>query len=249
MTSTHRRLGGALSASAFVHCGLGILLLFLFSISSTPQATEAPASVFKYVYIASPGPAGGGGGSTGPVSKPAKAPAPRPVESVPVTPAQVPVEPPRVPAIDRPIDSDFTKVLQSSGTGVLLLGKPGGTGAGEGLGPGRGPGAGPGGGGNSGGGPRQVGNGVTSPSPILQVRPAYTNAAMGAKVQGTVTLELVVKADGTVGNVRVVKSLDRVLGLDQAAIDAARQWVFKPGMFEGRPVDVIVFLVLDFRIH
>lgn len=48
---------------------------------------------------------------------------------------------------------------------------------------------------------------------------------------------------------RIVKSLDRIFGLDEAAIAAVRRWRFKPGMFEGKPVDVLVHIVLDFRIH
>ena len=127
--------------------------------------------------------------------------------------------------------------------------RPGGSGRLGGDGPGRGPGTGPGEDGNRGGGPRQVGNGVTSPQPLVQVKPQYTSDAMRARIQGSVTLEVVVKSDGTVGAVRLVKSLDRVFGLDDAAVRAARQWTFKPGTFEGRPVDVLVHIVLDFRIQ
>ena len=74
------------------------------------------------------------------------------------------------------------------------------------------------------------GNGVSSPSVLREVKPAYTAEAMRAKVQGTVWLQCVVMPDGTVGNVQVTKSLDSTFGLDQEAIKAAKQWRFKPGM-------------------
>jgi TonB family protein len=73
---------------------------------------------------------------------------------------------------------------------------------------------------------------------------------MRAKIQGTVTLEAVVNADGTVGDVRVVRSLDRTHGLDLEAIKAAKLWFFRPATDrEGRPVPIIVTLELLFTIH
>ena len=94
-----------------------------------------------------------------------------------------------------------------------------------------------------------AGGDVSSPILVKKVEPRYTSAAMVAKITGVVVLEVVVKADGTVGAVRVAKSLDTKLGLDQAAIDAAKEWTFKPGMRRGQPVDVIVTLILEFRLH
>jgi protein TonB len=90
---------------------------------------------------------------------------------------------------------------------------------------------------------------VTAPVPVRQVKPAYTPAALAAKVMGSVTLEVEVLANGTVGNVKVLKSLDRSYGLDQEAIRAARQWLFIPGTSGGKPVDVIVQLILDFNLR
>ena len=63
--------------------------------------------------------------------------------------------------------------------------------------------------------------------------PEYTNAAMQAKLQGTVVLEAVVLTDGTVGDVRIMRSLDSTFGLDQNAIKAVRQWRFMPGELKG----------------
>jgi TonB family protein len=58
-----------------------------------------------------------------------------------------------------------------------------------------------------------------------------------------------VLADGTVTNAKIVSSLDRVFGLDQEAIKTALKWTFKPGTFEGKPVDVIVRIALQFNLR
>ena len=75
----------------------------------------------------------------------------------------------------------------------------------------------------------QAGNGVETPKLIREVKPQYTAQAMRAKIQGEVLLECIVMPDGSVGNIRVVRSLDAAFGLDQEAIKAARQWRFQPG--------------------
>ncbi len=95
--------------------------------------------------------------------------------------------------------------------------------------PGAGSGLGDGYGGGTGGGAYQVGNGVTRPDVIREVKPQYTSDAMRAKVQGTVLVQCVVRPDGSVGDVQVLRSLDPTFGLDQEAIKAARQWRFRPG--------------------
>jgi TonB family protein len=72
---------------------------------------------------------------------------------------------------------------------------------------------------------------------------------MRAKVQGPVLLECVVLPDGTVGDVRVSRSLDPVFGLDREAIAAARRWRFTPGLLNGKPVPVIVTIELTFMLQ
>jgi protein TonB len=247
MGKDRRRLGGALGASAAVHAGLAVLLL-LFGIPSAPGATPANPGEFKYIYyLSSPGPSGGGGGQSSPPSRTSRS-TDNVVQATPVTITAKPMDFP-TSTIDALMSADPSKMLQLFGTSVGTFSTPGGPGRGGGDGPGRGPGIGPGEGGNRGGGPRQVGNGVSSPLPLIQAKPQYTSEAMRARVQGSVTLEVIVRSNGTVGDVRVVKSLDRVFGLDDAAIRAAKQWTFKPALLEGKPVDVIVLIVLDFRIQ
>ena len=63
---------------------------------------------------------------------------------------------------------------------------------------------------------------------------------------GTVDLEVIILKDGTVGPVRVIKSLDPEL--DQKAIEAVQRWLFVPGKFRGEPVDVIASIAVDFNL-
>jgi TonB family protein len=89
--------------------------------------------------------------------------------------------------------------------------------------------------------------GVTLPTLLASVSPAYPPGARHARIQGSVELEAIVRIDGTVGPVRVVKSLDQVYGLDDAAVVAARNWLFRPGQYRGKPAPVVVTLILDFK--
>jgi len=92
------------------------------------------------------------------------------------------------------------------------------------------------------------GNGVSLPEVIHEVKPEYTRAAMAAFIQGTVWVECVVNETGDVADVEVTRSLDKEYGLDQAAIDAARQWKFKPGRKDGKAVAVRITIELTFTL-
>jgi TonB family protein len=133
----------------------------------------------------------------------------------------------------------------------LGLGRGGGagTGRGTGIGSGDGSGLGPGFGGGTGGGVYRPGNGVETPRLLREVKPQYTAQAMRAKIQGEVLLECVVQADGTIGKISVVRSLDSTFGLDQEAIKAARQWRFAPGTRFGQPVNVLVTIQIAFTLR
>ena len=78
---------------------------------------------------------------------------------------------------------------------------------------------------------------------------APTSDAMRAKVQGVVVLECVVRPDGSVGDVQIVRSLDSTFGLDQEAIKAAKQWRFQPGSRMGEPVPVLISIELTFTLR
>jgi periplasmic protein TonB len=93
------------------------------------------------------------------------------------------------------------------------------------------------------------GPGVTLPIPILRASPKYTVEAMRARIQGLAMIECVVLPDGTVGDARVTRSLDRIFGLDEEAIAAAKRWRFRPGLLNGKPVPVIVTIELMFSVR
>jgi TonB family protein len=90
---------------------------------------------------------------------------------------------------------------------------------------------------------------VARPTLVHRVAPVYTSAGLRARITGTVELEAVVLTDGTVGQVRVVKSLDKPTGLDDQPAGAAREWTFEPGKLDGKPVPMIVLIRLAFTLH
>jgi periplasmic protein TonB len=89
---------------------------------------------------------------------------------------------------------------------------------------------------------------VVLPVPIHQERPQYTQAAMAAQIEGSVLLESVVLADGSVGDVKVIRSLDSELGLDQEAVNALKRWTWKPGTRDGEAVQVAVQVEMTFTL-
>jgi TonB family protein len=89
---------------------------------------------------------------------------------------------------------------------------------------------------------------VKMPTVVKSVNAKYTKQAMEARIEGTVWLSAVVQTDGTVGDVKVTGSLDREFGLDDAAVNAIKQWEFTPGTKEGRPVPVRVDVEMNFHL-
>jgi TonB family protein len=90
--------------------------------------------------------------------------------------------------------------------------------------------------------------GLVKPKLLKQVAPNYPSVARNASVAGDVELDAVVLPDGTVGDLRIVKSLDTRFGLDQEALRVAKLWVFEAGRKDGFPVPVIVTIVVQFRL-
>ena len=87
---------------------------------------------------------------------------------------------------------------------------------------------------------------VTMPRVVREVKPIYPDSAKKDRVQGIVTLEAVVKKDGTVGVVTVKKPLHPEL--DEEAVKAMKQWQFEPGTKEGKAVDVAVEVEMTFNL-
>jgi TonB family protein len=90
-------------------------------------------------------------------------------------------------------------------------------------------------------------DGVTTPSVTYKATPSYTPEAKAARIQGTVTLTLVVNAAGRADDIQVTRSLDP--GLDANAIAAVSQWLFKPGTKDGQAVDVAVTIEINFKLQ
>ncbi|MBI4477616.1 MAG: TonB family protein [Acidobacteria bacterium] len=92
-------------------------------------------------------------------------------------------------------------------------------------------------------------NDVTLPILVNSVRPYYTQEALASRIEGSVLLHCVVRADGTVGDVQVARSLDSTHGLDAQAMQAVKQWTFKPGTRRGKPVAVRVPVDITFTLR
>ena len=266
---SQRRVGGAFGVSLLVHAAVIAVAIF---ITTRPYVHSAATSLFPdslnkdIVWLSFPGPGGGGGGGGNRSVEP-----PRKVElegkdkiTVPaVKPPSVEMKkeepPPPIQNLNIPAETLASANLALPGTldgappttESLGSGRGGGagTGTGTGIGSGNGSGLGEGWGGGTGGGAYRPGNGVETPRLLKEVKPQYTSQAMRAKIQGTVLLECVVQPDGTVGNIRVVHSLDPTFGLDQEAVKAARQWQFAPGTRFGQPVAVLVTIEIAFTLR
>lgn len=88
------------------------------------------------------------------------------------------------------------------------------------------------------------------PKVIRQVQPVFPDIAKQNNVEGTLIVEAWVKENGTVGNVRVIKSLQSIPGgLDEAAVNAVWQWTFEPAKSGGRPVACWVKIPLNLKLE
>jgi TonB family protein len=94
--------------------------------------------------------------------------------------------------------------------------------------------------------PVRVGGQIKEPRKLKDVRPVYPDIARQARVQGVVILECVIGPDGTVMEVKVLRGIPL---LDQAAIDAVRQWVYAPTLLNEVPVPVIMTVTVNFRLE
>jgi TonB family protein len=82
------------------------------------------------------------------------------------------------------------------------------------------------------------GDGVTAPAPVKSSIANYTSDAMKAGIEGCNKVEVIVLPDGSVGDVKLIESLDKKYGMDERAIESAKKWIFKPGTKDGKPVAV-----------
>ncbi len=177
-------------------------------------------------------------------------PTPEILNTDPILVAEPTVVAPQLANLQSPVNFALLGALEglpgppSAGPGV---GGGIGTGQGRGVGQGGGPGVGEGQGGGFGGGVFRIGGGVSPPTILFKVDPQYSEEARKARYQGTVVLEAIVRSDGTVDILRVIRSLG--FGLDENAIQALKQWKFRPGMRNGAPVDVALNIEVNFNLR
>ena len=192
---------------------------------------------------------GGGGGQRGPTPVTKGSP-PKFAEHQIVPPAPPPPQQPKIaiqPTVEVQKDVKMASNLPQIGVpNSPVVGMSMGNGSGTGLGSGNGSGIGPGSGGNTGGGIRHIGGGVSAPQLIYQVEPEFSEEARKAKVAGNVLVTLVVDTTGHPQRVRVLRGIG--MGLDEKAIEAVKQYRFKPAMEGSKPVPVEVNIDVNFQI-
>ncbi len=270
--SRERRGLSGLATSGVLHLVVAAAVIATSLTLVTADEPEETPTISRLVFLMTPGPGGGGGGggikSPLPVRRAArKAPVIRKISSPvpevrPPTPPPAPkVDPPpappppvvQAPVVPKPADPVEAKGLpapvveppvasQGSGSGGGT-----GSGAGQGVGEGTGSGIGPGSGGGEGGGPYRPGTGIEPPSLLREVKASYTDDARRRGIEGEVVLEIVVRRDGSVGDVQVRRGLDR--GLDARAVEAVRQWRFAPAKRRGVAVDIVVEVAVEFALR
>src|ERR1700734_1664997 len=92
----------------------------------------------------------------------------------------------------------------------------------------------------------EVGNGVIAPRAVYIPTPEYSESARKKKINGNVTIAMIVTAEGKVRDLKVVKSLDK--GLDKQALAAVSTWRFEPATRDGKPVAVYLRTDVTFRL-
>jgi len=205
---------------------------------------------------------GGGGGGDRSMLQASKGKLPK-IEDKPVVPPQVQTfDKPKIPmpaAIDvqknitLPDNPTLPDIGMKTSTNIVLSNGTGsgggmGSGSGGGLGSGSGDGYGPGYGGNTGGGLYHIGGGVAAPVLLHQVDPEFSDEARRAKYQGICMISIIVDTNGNPQNPRVVRPLG--MGLDEKALEAVRQFRFKPAMKDGKtPVPVMITVEVNFRLY
>ena len=259
----------ASSAVSFVTHAVIIGLILLFTLAqwherAVKRAQVVPVDVSPFIPAA---PAkdvmgGGGGGGNHETVEASKGKLPKMVKQ-PLAPPQIlkidhpklAVEPavmmpqqiklpdnPNMPNIGIPQSPQIALASQGGGSGSGF-----GSGSGGGIGSGNGNGIGPGSGGGYGGGLYHPGGGVSNPVLIYAPDPEFSDEARRAKYQGVCVVGLIVDSQGNPQRVRIVRPLG--MGLDEKALEAVRQYKFKPAVFNGKPVPVEINIEVNFRIY
>jgi periplasmic protein TonB len=226
------------------------------------QATNIDISDYKGPKSATQAGGGGGGGDRS-IVEANKGKLPQKAK-VDVTPPQAQtLDKPKIPMpptinvqpnLQLPDNPNMPMIGTKDSTNVTLAsngtGSSGGMGSGRngGLGSGNGNGYGPGSGGNAGGGLYQVGGGISAPEVVHSVEAEFSDEARRAKYQGVCLISLIVDAQGNPQDIHVARPLG--MGLDEKAIEAIKQYKFRPAMKDGKTaVPVMITIEVDFRLY
>jgi len=239
---------------------LALLLGIGFNVAIHPPAKTSSRShvdlsdLLPFTPVKTRTTSGSSGGGANDLTDPIRGHLPK-FEKTPLAPLQLPLlDNPKLPVdaalaaeIRLPDNTTLPNIgVHNSPNVTLLSGGPGthggiGTGSDGGLGPSKSNGYGP--------GPEGIyspGNGVSSPVPIATPEAEFSDEARRQKHQGVCLISVIVDAHGNPQNPRVIRSLG--MGLDEKALDAVRQYRFKPALRQGRPVAVIITVAVNFRL-
>jgi len=224
------------SAIAHASCILGLITVFVTYEELPLVLMERSPILMQIVWLV--GASAPPGRSVKPVAPTAPPPAPPPAVAEPLKVAQAsPVEEPDSIVPEPAADTAGVPVGSARGVaGGVAGGSPGGVAGGIGSGV-SGAGAAP--------RPLRLGPGIQPPRKIKDVKAVYPAGALTGQLRGTVVIEATIDTDGKVRDAVVLRS---VPGLDQAALDAVRQWEFEPAQMNGRPVAVITTVPVSFAI-
>jgi periplasmic protein TonB len=254
--------------SFFVHLA-AITAILVWTLTAHTHVIESPAIVtpIHFTLYAPPPPqlmqvakaaGGGGGGGAHQVVEPTRGSLPKvarirtlPPQIVRVANPKLAMEPTMQVAM--PVSTPMPNLGMAQSPQIALASQGNGSGSGfghgigGGIGSGAGSGVGTGTGGGYGGGVMSVGGGVSAPIVIHSVDPEFTEQARQQNYSGTVSIQLIVDAQGNPQNVHLVHPVG--MGLDGKAVEAVRQYRFRPAMYQGHPVAVQMIVEVDFRLH
>lgn len=263
---------GSTTFSFILHLCIIAAVLYLGVMFHVPEVHTAPAVLTPLhftLYDPPPpvmpinvvkAPTGGGGGGAHQLIAPKRAPMPKVVVPHPVAlaPRIIRAEQPKLAyepsaPVRMEDNSKMANIGLPNSPQVALASQGSGSasgfgiGMGGGFGSGQGNGMGHGSGGNFGGGVMSVGGGVSAPQVVHSVEPDFTDQARHANFQGTAAIQLIVDSQGNPQDVHLVRHLG--MGLDEKAIEAVRQYRFRPAMFQGHAVAVQMVIEVEFRLH
>src|ERR1700761_3293430 len=260
-------MSSALSVGAHVAI-IGLIIFLIIEarmhpkpVPPKPQLAAIDITPFRPIAPKGPAMGGGGGGGAHELVQAPKGRLPK-FSDTPITPPMLAVNehpklaveptikmPPNVvlpnnalPNLGDPRTNIVGPLSNGTGSGAGL-----GSGDGGGIGSGSGAGYGPGEGGGYGGGLYHVGGGVSPPVMVYLVDAGLSDEARRAKYQGVSVVSLIVDAHGLPQRIRVVRKLG--MGLDEKAVEAVKQYKFKPSMYQGKPVPVEITIEVNFHIY